>query len=79
MFLSSYLIQQDGTAGTFRPADDIFEDASRKLQPIPQTTDADSSALSENILRFSSLQVAKESLKQICDVRGTSPPSTADA
>jgi ribonuclease H2 subunit B len=62
--------QQDGTLGTFRPADDIFEEASRKLQPSLQSNEAENSVLSNDILRFASMKVVKESLKRICDIKG---------
>jgi ribonuclease H2 subunit B len=74
MFLSNYLIQQDGTHGTFRPADDIFEEASRKFQPSLQSSETDSSDLSNDVLRFASLKVVKDSLKRICDVKGNVTP-----
>lgn len=60
---------QDGTLGSFRPADDIFEEASRKFQASLQSGETDSSVLSKDILRFASLKMVKESLKRICDVK----------
>ena len=70
LFLSHGSIQQDGTLGTFRPADDIFEEASRRFQPSEQSSRTDSFVLSNDILRFASMKVVKDSLKRICDVKG---------
>lgn len=69
--LVQLFVQQDGTLGSFRPADDIFEEASRKFQASLQSGETDSSVLSKDILRFASLKMVKESLKRICDVKGS--------
>jgi hypothetical protein len=69
--LSNCSTQQDGTLGTFRPADDIFEDAARKLQPSLQSHETENPDLNNDILRFASMKVVKESLKRICDIKGS--------
>ncbi|KAG5648607.1 hypothetical protein DXG03_003218 [Asterophora parasitica] len=61
----------DGNTGNFRPADDIFEDASVKLQGIGETDDASISA--KDIIRFGSLACVEDALKSICDVKEITP------
>ncbi|KAG5720048.1 Ribonuclease H2 subunit B [Termitomyces sp. T112] len=64
----------DGSAGRFRQADDIFEEAAVKLR-TPGNPD-DVSALDKDIIRFGSLQCTKDTLKNICDVKEVTPEIT---
>ncbi|KAG5341429.1 hypothetical protein C0989_010539 [Termitomyces sp. Mn162] len=64
----------DGSAGRFRQADDIFEEAAVKLR-TPGNPD-DASALDRDIIRFGSLQCTKDTLKNICDVKEVTPEIT---
>ncbi|KAG6866716.1 hypothetical protein C0991_011375 [Blastosporella zonata] len=61
----------DGSAGTFRQADVIFEEAAGKLQTPGKTDDA---SLSEkDIIGLGSIQCAKDALRNVCDVKEISP------
>ncbi|KAG6903090.1 hypothetical protein C0995_006277 [Termitomyces sp. Mi166 len=58
----------DGLTGTFRQADDIFEEAAAKLR-----TPDDAPTLDKDILRFGSLQCTTDALKRVCDVKEITP------
>ncbi|KAF5380605.1 hypothetical protein D9615_004589 [Tricholomella constricta] len=61
----------DGTAGNYRPADDIFEDASLKLQKPDESDNA--SVLGNDIIRFGSIGCVKDALRHICDIKEITP------
>jgi hypothetical protein len=66
-------VKDDGTLGSFRPADDMLEEAATLLvKPIAIPKDMDpSTTMSEKDLRyFSSLAFARSALKRVCDVKG---------
>ncbi|KAJ3555767.1 hypothetical protein NM688_g2389 [Phlebia brevispora] len=64
----------DGSAGTFRPMDDVFEDAIEKLagslSAPTNPKDASTELSSEDLRRFFSLDCARDSMKRVCDVKG---------
>ncbi|KAF8070633.1 ribonuclease H2, subunit B [Lyophyllum atratum] len=68
----------DGSPGTYRPVEDIFEDASVKLQlhATPGESDNSSPILCRDILRFGSLAGVKDALKHLCDVKEITPEIT---
>ncbi|GLB37612.1 putative ydr279p protein family (RNase H2 complex component) [Lyophyllum shimeji] len=59
----------DGSAGTYRPADDIFEDAAAKLHATSGKPDDGPWILTKDIIRFGSLPCVKAALAHICDVK----------
>ncbi|KAG6885970.1 hypothetical protein C0993_006897 [Termitomyces sp. T159_Od127] len=63
--------QADGSTGTFRQADDIFEEAATKLRTSVESDDGP--ALHKDIIRFGSLQCTKNALKKVCDVKEITP------
>ncbi|KAF9482144.1 hypothetical protein BDN70DRAFT_829760 [Pholiota conissans] len=58
----------DGATTQFRTADDLFDEAARKLQ-TPNETEEDLSISSQDILRFCSLACISKSLYSICEVK----------
>ncbi|KAG6920293.1 hypothetical protein DXG01_005062 [Tephrocybe rancida] len=61
--------QQNGSAGTYRQADDIFEEAATKLQERSN----DAPLLEKDIIGLGSIQCAKDALRNVCDVKEISP------
>ena len=59
--------QNDGTSGTYRPADDIFEEASARLQGSQGELDG---VFNDDVRYFSSLECVKAALTRICEVKG---------
>ncbi|KAK2464258.1 hypothetical protein APHAL10511_003715 [Amanita phalloides] len=60
----------DGYEIPFRPADDIFEDAARKIEERCRQHDDPSYVIdARDILQFASFQCTKDSLQQVCDVK----------
>ena len=55
----------------FRPADDIFEDAARKIEERGgKYNDASFVVNAQDILQFASLTCVKDSLQRVCDIKG---------
>lgn len=68
-----FVTQGEDSAGTYRPADDVFEEAALKLQHPNESRQMDSSTsltLKKDVLRFCSLDCVKDALGRICDVKG---------
>ena len=59
--------QSDGTSGTYRPVDDIFEEASVKLQGSQGELDG---VFNDGVRYFSSLECVKAALTRICEIKG---------
>jgi ribonuclease H2 subunit B len=59
--------QTDGSPGTYRPADDIFEEAAENLKNNSGETEG---TYSNDVMRFSSLDCVKKALKRICEEKG---------
>ncbi|RDB25321.1 hypothetical protein Hypma_007709 [Hypsizygus marmoreus] len=57
----------DGSPGTYRPADDILEEAAHRLQT--DQIDGASSIFPEDITRFGSLACVKDAMGRICDIK----------
>jgi hypothetical protein len=65
---------EDGYEPHFRPADDIFEDAARKIEEHCGEYDDTSYVVNaRDILQFTSLTGVKDSLQYLCDVKGELP------
>lgn len=67
-------IENDGTAGHFRPADDIFEDAAVKLEEVSRSRASEDSTMllsKEDIATFTSLECCRRALRHVCDVKGS--------
>lgn len=65
---------EDGYEPHFRPADDIFEDAARKIEEHCGEYDDTSYVVNaRDILQFASLTCVKDSLQYLCDVKGELP------
>jgi ribonuclease H2 subunit B len=61
----------DGTLGTFRPADDIFEEAAALLRKgVPKDKDPSMKISGKDIHQFSSLPCVRRALTRLCDVKG---------
>jgi ribonuclease H2 subunit B len=73
MFRSELVsVKVDGTLGSFRPADDMLEQAATQLVNAGSKNKDPSMTLSEKDLRhFSSLQCVQSALKRLCDVKGS--------
>jgi ribonuclease H2 subunit B len=66
-------VKADGTLGSFRPADDIFEEAATLLvKAVAKDKDISTTMSEKDILHFSSLQCARNALRRLCDVKGRS-------
>jgi len=64
--------QPDGSVGSFRPAEDIFEDAARHIAEASvtgATQDASMRVGVEDILKFAALECTKKAMKRLCDVK----------
>ena len=59
--------QNDGTSGTYRPVDDLFEEASVKLQGSQGESDG---VFNDDVRYFSSLECVKAALTRICEMKG---------
>ncbi|XP_006460823.1 hypothetical protein AGABI2DRAFT_192416 [Agaricus bisporus var. bisporus H97] len=58
----------DGSAGQFKPADDMLEEAALRLQEQSQSR-KDGRISNEDILRLTNLRCARNALKHICDIK----------
>ncbi|KAF5370784.1 hypothetical protein D9758_001908 [Tetrapyrgos nigripes] len=71
------VLPDDGSPGTFQPADDILEEAASKLTSMSQSTKDTPTTLSEDdILYFSSLDSTKSAMNRLCDVQDITPEIT---
>lgn len=61
--------QTDGTAGNFRPADDIFEQAASTIMAAP-SLEGDTPISLEDIQQLSSLRCTHIAMRRICDFKG---------
>jgi hypothetical protein len=62
---------ENGYEHHFRPADDIFEDAARKIEERSgKYNDASFVVNAQDILQFASLTCVKDSLQRVCDIKG---------
>ncbi|KAF7985101.1 hypothetical protein HWV62_8995 [Athelia sp. TMB] len=66
--------EEDGSLGSFRPADDIFEEAAAQLSKNPPDN-KDPSTLSpiRDILHFHTLPCVRKALRRLCDVKDITP------
>lgn len=60
---------EDGYEHHFRPADDIFEDASLKIEER-RHDDASYDVNAQDILQLGSLPCIKDALRRVCDMKG---------
>lgn len=68
----TFAIQTDGTLGSFRPADDIFEEAAVQLTKAALKDKDPSTMISEkDVLFLLSLECIRNALKRMCDVKGS--------
>ncbi|KAI0093265.1 ribonuclease H2, subunit B [Irpex rosettiformis] len=67
------LVPTDGSSGTFRPLDDIFELASEKVMATPphepDPKDPSTCLSKEDIATFLSLQCVHSAMKRVCEVK----------
>ncbi|KIM91894.1 hypothetical protein PILCRDRAFT_809883 [Piloderma croceum F 1598] len=64
----------DGTLGTFRPADDIFEEAAVLLRKgVPKEKDSSMKISGKDMHQFSSLPCVRRALTRLCDVKEITP------
>ncbi|KAF8160811.1 ribonuclease H2, subunit B [Crassisporium funariophilum] len=65
--------QSVGSSSQFRTAEDIFEEAAKKMESSKSTgsatADGSSSPLTRDILEFSSLRCTRSALTRLCDVK----------
>jgi len=60
----------DGALGSFRPADDIFEEAAAQLtKAVPKDKDPPTIISEKDVLCLLSLECIKNALKRMCDVK----------
>jgi len=65
------LTKTDGTLGTFRQADDIFEEAVALLRKrVPKDKDPSMKVSGKDIHLFSSFPYVRKALTRLCDVKG---------
>ncbi|KAG6378137.1 hypothetical protein JVT61DRAFT_13825 [Boletus reticuloceps] len=75
--------QLNGGIGSFRPAEDIFEDAARHMTESSMTSPSQDTSMHvrvEDIMKFGALECTKKAMKRLCDVKGKPfvPEITAD-
>ena len=74
--LNLFGTQLDGSAGTFRPLDDIFEDAVDKLcrspPAVPNTKDLSTQICADDLTQFLELDCVRIAMKRVCEVKGES-------
>ncbi|KZP17996.1 hypothetical protein FIBSPDRAFT_1046540 [Athelia psychrophila] len=65
---------QDGSLGSFRPADDMFEEAATQLSKVnPDEKDPSARLPSKDILHLFTLPCVRKALKRACDVKEITP------
>ena len=75
--LNNPVRQLDGSAGTFRPLDDIFEDAADKLcrspPTVPNPKDPSTQICAGDLTQFLELDCVRSAMKRVCEVKGEPP------
>ncbi|KAF8135661.1 ribonuclease H2, subunit B [Boletus edulis] len=64
--------QLNGGIGSFRPAEDIFEDAARHMTESSMTSPSQDTSMHvrvEDIMKFGALECTKKAMKRLCDVK----------
>lgn len=69
------MTQSDGTPGTFRPADDMWEEATAKVldsSKLQAATDKDTYLLLSNnhLTQFTSLKCVQSAMSRVCESKG---------
>ena len=67
----------DGSTVQFRTADDVFEEAAKRLGKLPgvdssSTEITDSLVLPQDIINVWSLKCIRKAIRSICDIKGSS-------
>lgn len=74
------LVQPDGSTGSFRPVDDILEDAVEKLvkaPPVPANPKDPSTQLcKDDLTHFTSLSCTKTAMRRVCETKDITPELT---
>jgi len=70
-------MKPDGSTAQFRTADDIFEEAAKRLGKSPavdssSTETNDTSVLPQDIIDLWSLKCIRKAIRIICDIKGSS-------
>ena len=64
-------MEADGSLGSFRPADDIFEEAAVILdRTAPKDKDPSTMTLEMDLHHFSSFPCIRKALNRLCDAKG---------
>ena len=67
----------DGSTAQFRTAEDVFEEAAKRLGKLPgvdssSTEINDSLVLPQDIINLWSLKCIRKAIRSICDIKGSS-------
>jgi hypothetical protein len=72
-----FFMKLDGSTAQFRTADDVFEEAAKRLGKLPgvdssSTETNDTLVLPQDIINLWSLKCIRKAIRSICDVKGSS-------